>query len=57
MTTVTKSPTREPLPHPSEQLQPRRRNAYDYGGEYELPALRHWAPAEAWPFPGEPRSP
>ena len=57
MTTVTKSPTREPLPHPSEQLQPRRRNAYDYGGEYELPASRHWAPAEAWPFPEETRSP
>jgi len=53
MTTVTKSPTRESLPHPSEQLQPRRRNVYDCNGEYEFPIARHWVSAEAWPFPEE----
>ena len=53
MTTVTKSPTRESLPHPSEQSQQRRRNAYDYDGEYELPVVRHWIAAEAWPFSKE----
>ena len=53
MTTVTKSPTRESLPHPSEQLQPRRRNVYDCNDEYEFPIARHWVAAEAWPFPEE----
>jgi hypothetical protein len=47
MTTVTKSPTRQSLPHPSEQSQ--RRNVYDCDGEYELPIARHWVAAEAWP--------
>jgi hypothetical protein len=46
MAIVTKSPTRESLPHPSEQPQPRHRNVYDCDGEYELPIARHWtAPA------------
>jgi hypothetical protein len=53
MTTVTKSPTRESQPHPSEQSQPRRRNVYDHHGEYEFPIARHWVAAEAWPFPEE----
>ena len=53
MTTVTKSPTRESRPHPSEQSQPRRRNAYDYDGEYQFPVGRHWVATEAWPFPEE----
>jgi len=53
MTTVTKSPTRESMPHPSEQSQPRRRNVYDCGGEYEFLIARHWVAAEAWPFPEE----
>ena len=53
MTTVTKSPTRESLPHPSEQSQPRHRNVYDYDGEYEFPVVGHWIAAEAWPFPEE----
>jgi len=39
---MTKSPTRESPPRASEQPQPRRRNAYDYDGEYEFPAARHW---------------
>jgi len=42
MATVTKSPTRESLPHPSEQSQPRHRNVYDYDGEYEFPTVQHW---------------
>ena len=57
MTTVTKSPTREPLPHRSEQSQPRHRNVYDCDSEYEFPIARHWIAAEAWPFPEETRSP
>ena len=57
MTAVTKSPTRESHPHRSEQSQPRHRNVYDCDGEYEFPVVRHWAPAEAWPFPKETRSP
>jgi len=57
MTTVTKSPTREPLPHRSEQSQPRHRNVYDCDSEYEFPIARHWVAAEAWPFPEETRSP
>ena len=57
MTTVIKSATPELLPHPSEQSQLRHRNAYDYDGEYELPVVRHWIAAEAWPFPEETRSP
>ena len=57
MTAVTKSPTREPLPHRSEQSQPRHRNVYDCDGEYEFPVVRHWTPAGAWPFPEETRSP
>ena len=44
MAIVTKSPTRESLPHPNEQ--PRRRNVYDCDGEYEFHTVRHWtAPA------------
>ncbi|HET8918751.1 MAG TPA: hypothetical protein VFN27_03635 [Xanthobacteraceae bacterium] len=46
---MTKSPTRESLPQPSEQLQPRRRNAYDYDGEYEFPTVRHWTAPLAHP--------
>jgi len=47
MTTVTKSPTRESQPHPSEQSQPRRWNVYDYDGEYEFATARHWTAREA----------
>ena len=59
MITVTKSATRDPLPHRSEQSQPRHRNVYDYDcdGEYEFPIARHWVSAEARPFPEETRSP
>ena len=57
MTTVTKSPTRGSLPHPSEQSQPRPRNVYNYDGEYEFPVVRHWIAAEARPLPEETRSP
>ena len=57
MTTVTKSPTLESLPHPSEQSQQRHRNAYDCDGEYEFPVVRHWIAAEAWPFSKETSSP
>ena len=53
MTTVTKSLTRESPPQRSEQPQPRRRNAYDYDGEYQFPVGRHWVATEAWPFPEE----
>jgi hypothetical protein len=42
MATVTKSPTRESLPHPSEQSQPRHRNVYDCDGEYEFAIAQHW---------------
>ena len=47
MTTVTKSPTPELLPHPSEQPQPRHLNAYDCEHEYEFPFARHWTASEA----------
>ena len=57
MTTVTKSPTLESLPHPSEQSQQRHRNAYDYDGEYEFPIVQHWIAPEATPFPGKTRLP
>jgi hypothetical protein len=57
MATVTKSPTRESLPHPSEQSQPRHRNVYDYDGEYEFPIARHWIALEATPFPAKTRLP
>ena len=57
MTTVTKSPTRESLPHPSEQSQPRRRNVYDYDDQYEFPVARHWIAAEAKPVPEKARLP
>jgi hypothetical protein len=57
MTTVTKSPTRQQLPHRSEQSQPHRPNVYDYDGEYEFPIARHWIAAEAWSFPEEMRLP
>ena len=46
---MTKSPTRESLPQPSEQPQPRRRNAYDYDGEYEFPTVQHWTAPLAYP--------
>ena len=39
---MTKSPTRESPSQASEQSQPRRRNVYDYDGEYEFPTARHW---------------
>ena len=39
---MTKSPTRESRPQPNEQPQPRRRNIYDYDGEYEFPIVPHW---------------
>jgi hypothetical protein len=33
---------REPPPRPTEQLQQRHRNIYDYDGEYEFPTSQHW---------------
>jgi hypothetical protein len=50
---MIKSSTRESSPQPSEQPQPRRRNVYDYDGEYEFTIVRHWTTPEATPFPGE----
>jgi hypothetical protein len=44
---MTKSPTRESPPHPSEQPQPRHRNVYDYDGEYEFHIVRHWTAPKA----------
>ena len=49
MAIVTKSPTRESLPHRSEQSQPRHRNVYDYDGEYEFHTVRHWTAPAAGP--------
>jgi hypothetical protein len=46
MTTI---PTRESPPQPSEQPQPRHRNAYDHDGEYEFPFAQHWTAPEADP--------
>ena len=40
---MAKSSTRESPPQPSEQPQPRQGNAYDYDGEYEFAAARHWS--------------
>jgi hypothetical protein len=39
---MTKTPTRESPLQPSEQPQPRRRNVYDYDGEYEFATVQHW---------------
>jgi hypothetical protein len=56
MATVTKSPTRESLPHPSEQSQSRHRNVYDYDGEYEFPTVQHWtAPVIRTPSASRPQ--
>ena len=44
---MDKSPRRELPPPPSEQTQPRHRNAYDYDGEYEFPFVQHWTAPEA----------
>jgi len=44
---ATEPPTRESLPHPSEQSQLRRWNVYDYYGEYEFVTARHWTAPEA----------
>ena len=41
-TTMANSSTRESPPQPNEQPQLRRRNIYDYDGEYELPIVQHW---------------
>jgi hypothetical protein len=38
---MTKSPTRKSPPQTSEQPEPRRRNVYDYDGEYEFPIVQH----------------
>jgi hypothetical protein len=51
---MTKSPTRESPPQPSEQPQPRRRrNVYDYDGEYEFSIVQHWT-ALGVPAPSAP---
>ena len=39
---MTRALTGESRPQPNEQPQPRRRNMYDYDGEYEFPTARHW---------------
>jgi len=47
---MTESPTRQSLPQPNERPQPRRRNIYDYDGEYEFPTAQHWtAPSDPAP--------
>ena len=53
MAIATKSPTREALSYSSDQLQPRRQNAYNFDGEYEFAIAQHWIAPEATPFPGE----
>jgi hypothetical protein len=55
--TMAKSPTRELVPQQSELPQPRRRNVYDYDGEYEFATARHWITPEATLFPGKSRLP
>ena len=53
--TMAKSSTREWPRQRSEQPQPRRRNAYDYDGEYEFPTVQHWtAPVTRAPFASRP---
>jgi hypothetical protein len=47
---MTKPYTRESPPQPNEQ--PRRRNIYDYDGEYEFPTVQHWT-APVVPAPSE----
>src|SRR5215831_981356 len=53
---MTKSPTRELPPQTNEEPPPRRRNVYDYDGDYEFPTSRHWtapdvlAPPACRPF-------
>jgi hypothetical protein len=44
---MKKSPTRKSPPPPSEQPQPRHRNAYDCEDEYEFPLAQHWTASEA----------
>jgi len=39
---MKKNSTRESPPQPSEQPQPRHRNAYDCEGEYEFLFAQHW---------------
>jgi hypothetical protein len=46
---MTESSTRESSPQPSEQPQPRRRNVYDYDGEYEFPIVQHLTALLAYP--------
>jgi hypothetical protein len=41
---MTKSPTRELPPQTNEEPPPRRRNVYDYDGEYEFCTVQHWSP-------------
>jgi Protein of unknown function (DUF3551) len=55
--TMAKSPPRGSLPQRSEQQQPRHRNVYDCGGEYEFVIGRHWTAPEATPFPETTRLP
>jgi hypothetical protein len=38
----------ESSPQPNEQPQPRRRNIYDYDGEYEFPTLCSIGPRQAF---------
>ncbi len=46
---MSKSSTRESSPQPSEQPRPRRRNVYDYDGEYEFPIAQHLTALLAYP--------
>jgi hypothetical protein len=43
---MTKSLTRESPTQANEEPPPRRRNVYDYEGEYEFPAVQHWTPPD-----------
>ena len=54
---MPKSPTRKLPPQPNEQPELRRRNIYDYDGEYEFVVARHWIAAEAKPVPEKARLP
>jgi hypothetical protein len=44
---MKKGPTSKSSPQPSEQAQPRHRNAYDCEDEYEFPLAQHWTASEA----------
>ncbi len=54
---MTRASTGESPRQPNEQPQPRRRNIYDYDGEYEFPTVRHWTapsvlePSTPWSKP------